>query len=192
LYGLCSRKLWFASKTTEVIRTEEEEKAIERGSKLHSLIEWGIQSAHPDWALKTEQRFSRELPSPIYGVSRVQVTADLVNAKKVIEIKPRYSMRAYIQTLVQKFVLPDHAFEIYGYAKKEFFPIKADFKMAQVYVGRILTAIHFLPPRVPNADLTKWPCLDCQFKDKCWKEEQGDWAVFKIQSQYAVDEVMRA
>jgi CRISPR/Cas system-associated exonuclease Cas4 (RecB family) len=192
LYGICARKLHYASRTREIIRDDATRHSMDWGNKMHMLYEAELQNKWPEWSLRSEQNFTRELPEEIYGVKRVSITVDLVGARRVIEIKPRYNMPAYMQTLLQKFVLPDHDFMIYGYTKRELFPIKASEGMSKVYLGRFLTALHFLPPRVPNADPQSPPCTICQFKERCWREEDSTWETFKEQSAYAVEKAKSA
>lgn len=179
MYGECARKLWYAINENKLAFTQQDIDTMNKGTQKHIEVENNI---YPDTL--HEHKVSRSIPT-IFGIREIGSTIDCAEIKskedyelthipeitRIIEIKPKYTRMAYYQTLITRFILPDIPIFIYDYIRKREFPLKADYNMSIVYLGRIITAIHIKPPKVPYAQYSKAPCNKCLFRTRCWTEE---------------------
>jgi len=198
LYGICARKLWYSVNENREGFTNAEINAMNYGTNKHREI----QRTKYNWCMH-EKHLTRTIPE-INGVKEIGATIDVLDWKckegstgshqidlkynppycnthqfqfqytKIIEIKPKYSRMAYYQTLVERFVRPKLPIFMYSYVMDKEFPLKADYEMSVVYIGRILTAMMIKPPRVPFAKHNKEPCSKCLFRERCYSETSGD------------------
>jgi CRISPR/Cas system-associated exonuclease Cas4 (RecB family) len=176
LYGTCARRLFYACRDNKIDVPPQQ--VFTDGINKHREIQ---STKYPD--MKHEYYIQRSIPT-INGVDRVGVTYDNIDSQRIVEIKPRYSykhnsMPAYVQTLIEKFVMPELPIFVYAYLDDQEFQIKADYEKSKVYIARILTAIKDIPPKIPNADKILRPCSECAFKEECWngdsKGTKAEW-----------------
>lgn len=174
IYGICARQLYYNVKYNKVGYTKKTLESFGYGTKKHHEVEKTI---FPN--MEHELHIERNV-NTVFGIERIGATLDCIDDKKVIEIKPYYSRMAYVQTLIEKYVCPDHDFFIYDYHKERLFPIKANLDMAIVYIGRIITAMNRLPPKIPNANYSKEPCKSCIFRKECYEtNDKETWETWK-------------
>jgi hypothetical protein len=177
-YGHCARQLYYSAQTNTVQVTEKDQANFDAGIAKHKEIQ---NVKYPYF--EHEKTLVRTIPE-INGVSRVGATFDCFSPEKAVEIKPKYSYGnnsypAYIQTLIQRFVVRTVPIYCYSYRDDQEFLLKTDPEMSTVYVGRILTALVNKPPKIPNANPNKFPCSTCGFQKKCYSEEETTWENFK-------------
>lgn len=191
-YGKCARLLFYTNQFKKILYTQRDWSNINRGDNVHNALEDMICKNDKGWI--REKDANCEIPE-INGIKYVGTHTDLRNSTTVIEIKPVYTRMAYYQTLIQRFVFPHKQFYVLEYAKglmsedfrvildsnwkRHLLPIKADYRTALVYVGRILTALEIKPPRVPNGTTDTSPCKYCLYLDICWQEPEITWNEFK-------------
>lgn len=177
MYGQCARKLWYSVNENKVGFSPQEIKTMQFGLAKHKEIE---ESKFPEYL--HEYHIEREIPE-ILGVTKIGATLDCISIMpdfqqynlhyaKIIEIKPRYTRYAYFQTLIERFVCPTIPIFIYDYTKDRLFPLKADYKMSIIYLGRMITALRIKPPRVPYSQYNKAPCNTCLFRERCYSEPE--------------------
>lgn len=198
-YGKCARLLYYTNKYKKILYTQRDWSNINRGDFMHNTIEDMICNESKEWI--REQDANVEIPE-INGIKYIGTHTDLRNSSTVIEIKPIYTRMAYYQTLLQRFVFPHKKFYILEYAKgimsedgkhiidsnwkKYLVPLKTDYRMSLIYVGRILTSLEIQPPRLPNATVDTSPCKYCLYLDLCWQEPDSTWESFKEQSEHNI------
>lgn len=171
-YGNCARQLHYMAETNQIFHTQTAIKLMKNGSDKHKQIQ---KEMFPD--MVHEYYLTRSIPE-IEGINQIACTYDCYSSDKIIEIKPRYSIKAYVQTLIERFVSPTIPIYLYSYLDGTLIPLKADYDMSVIYVARIITALKHLPPQVPNAgersknnNRIKLPCASCMFQERCFSEE---------------------
>lgn len=196
IYGTCARKLFYCNKYGKVAFTQSELDYMQEGTDKHSEIQTKTIESNPEMEFIAE--YSKSMPIfETFGIEQVATKLDLYSEsfRLAIEIKMMYSRKAYYQIAIEKFVFPEARFEMIQYAYDEYdsnynIPLKADLKMSKVFVGRILTALNYKPPRFPKATYGNPTCKNCLYREKCYSESSIDWPTFKILSQHAIERVI--
>ncbi len=190
-YGKCARLLYYTNQYKKILYTKRDWSNINRGDDVHNALEDMICKQDTGWIREMDANV--EIPE-INGIKYVGTHTDLRNSSTVIEIKPVYTRMAYYQTLLQRFVFPHKTFFVLEYAKglmsedfrvildsnwkRHLLPIKADYRTALVYVGRILTSLEIRPPRIPDGIPVENPCKSCLYLDLCYQETDSTWESF--------------
>lgn len=190
MYGRCARQLHYSVLNNVISFSKQDIKSMNYGTSMHQKIQ---KEKFPN--MLHEHYVERIIPT-IYGINRIGATIDCYDDTRVIEIKPKYSRMAYYQTLIERFVCPDKPILMYSYIYDKLFPLKADYKMSIIYIGRILTSLVHKPPRVPNSDKRLEPCKSCMFKDKCYSENdyvdsgKQSWNKYKPLTDFAINKLL--
>jgi len=103
---------------------------------------------------------------------------DLVHrtVKLAREIKPKYSIRAYMQTLLYKLLYPEYIIQCLEYVTGKIFDLKADYNMAEVYFKRLVHASETISPRLPFFPNQK--CYNCSYLQRCLNTPDYSWEQF--------------
>ena len=185
MYAVCARQLHYASETGKMGYTMQAIKAMQWGTDNHSIIKDWLSKNVPNHNFRFEQHYEREINS-VGGIDLIGATYDVVSHKMAIEIKPKYSLKAYIQIRVQAFVNPTWDFYVFQYmdlfSKKPIrsilFPVQTGTEKDIAYVARIITALNHKPPRFPTANESNPVCRSCIFFDRCYSESESNWNTF--------------
>lgn len=198
IYGRCARLLYYTNQDKIVQFTEQEMKAMQLGKAEHIKIQNYMKEKFPHMNFSSEVLGITQIPN-IFGITQIGAKLDLYSDQNLaIEIKYMYSRKAYYQIAIEKFVWRQCQFQVFQYMNYEnpdpfiqnhqtLINVKADLEMATVFVGRILTALNFKPPRFPKATKDHYICRSCYYRKKCYEESEVTWLDFKNASQWAID-----
>lgn len=214
-YGKCARQLYYNNKTGRIGFTPKEMQMMENGTKIHESVETYLKKIWYHMNVENEVKRSFNIVLPDGTLFVIGAKPDLIvnfndldfeeYRRVLIEIKYIYSRFAYYQTLIEKLVFPEMKVMCFQYgnlnkpqfAKNVLIPLKADFEMAIVYAGRIITSLYHIPPRFPNAHANHPVCNKCIHKEECYQDltdysiaNQHDmWNEFKRLSQIYIDSI---
>lgn len=191
MYAKCPRQLHYASKFGEMGYTLAEIKAMNWGTENHGVVKSWLSASFPEKEFKFEQHYERELPETIGNIDKIGATYDVTSHHMAIEIKPKYTIKAYTQIRVEAFVNPSWNFYVFEYIKlaiskgkirlSDFlFPVQTGTEKDAVYVARIITALNHTPPRFPDAQPEHPICQTCLYKDRCYSTGDMSWNTFGL------------
>jgi hypothetical protein len=169
----CARKLFYDNQRGFRTISKELQELFTTGKQEHVRMKVLVQKKYLAYAVEFESPFTTKIGN---YVLHGHADCTILSLNKIIEIKPKYGLGAYNQTLMYRLLVPEH-YEICiaeyknGYTE---FPLKADLTMAKVYFARLVTASKILSPRLP-----KYPdafmCKNCDIKDQCDKDKDYQW-----------------
>lgn len=190
VYGKCPRQLHYASKEGQIGFNPDEIKAMHWGKENHLIIQNWLGREFPEKNFRFEQHYEREI-NPVGGINTIGATYDVVGHKMAIEIKPLYSIKAYVQIKIQAFVNPTWEYFVFQYLnvvwkksiREIMFKVKSGTEKDSIYIARIITALNNRPPRFPFASKTHPVCKSCLFNQRCYDDSQMTWETFRNISQ---------
>jgi len=198
LYGLCARQLHYSYQFGLTVKSQSDIDAMNYGIEKHKEIQEKWLATNDNWIAEMGS-ISRILPSDNkFGLpDHLTCSLDLVNLKEksVIEIKPMYDRKAYIQTLLQKYLFKDFKFHCLEYLTDNLIPLKADYNMARIYLIRVLTSLIELPPRFPNSNYNHSVCLSCPFREICYSDDldsntKESWQLWTLKTKEIEQEII--
>lgn len=196
LYGICSRMYYYAFKYGRIGITAELQKSIDRGNEKHKVYQEILLGKYPNGLIEAYKILilNKHYHNNLYLLILSRHLDFLVeDLNMAIEIKPHYSIGAYIQILIQKLISPEYNYYCLSYdltdyqkrSKSDFFNVYPTMKMSKIYLSRILTARKYLTPIPPNHNFNCKICNNCLFYFMCYPtptDTNVSWKVFKVLS----------
>lgn len=175
-YMQCARKLYYDKTRGYRVISPELQELFTKGKQEHDRVKKELSIKYKN--IHFEQSFTKQVNQYILHGHCDAIVYDWIGSYNwnLIEIKPKYGLGAYNQTLMYKLLAPEYHIHIAEYKDNslQIFPLKADINMAKVYFARLVTASKILAPRLPKYPDT-FNCRNCDVKDQCTKDSDYKW-----------------